>query len=92
MNNNLVLIIKNDTNQNDIHSLQLKMNQDSFPIRFNFENIDYIKKDGTYLIALLVFGFTHRLLWEGIMFQQNLFVNHVNNITFIVRDVCKCKI
>jgi hypothetical protein len=89
VNNNLILIIKNDGNHDDIYHLQLKLGQNSFPLRFNFVNIKQIKTNGIHLLTLLIFGFTHRLLWEGILFRQYLFVNHVNNITFIVRDVCK---
>jgi hypothetical protein len=90
INNNLVLIIRTDVNDDDdIHHLQIKLEQNSFPIQFTFTNIKQIKTNGIYFLRLLIFGFTHRLLWEGILFQQYLFVNHVNNITFIVRDVCK---
>jgi hypothetical protein len=84
VNNSLILIIKNNANH-----VELKINQDSFPIWFNFANIKQIRKNGIHLLTLLIFGFTHRLLWEGIIFRQNLFINHVNNITFIVRNVCK---
>ncbi len=89
INNNLILMIKNAVNHDDIHHLKLKIDQNSFPFRFNLTNIEQIKSDGFHLLTLLIFGFTHRLLWEGIIFRQYLFVNHINNITFIVKDVCK---
>jgi hypothetical protein len=67
----------------------MKFREKSFPIQFNFLGIKQIKTNGIYLMTLLIFGFTHRLLWEGVLFHQYLSVNHVNNITFIARDVCK---
>jgi hypothetical protein len=88
-NDNLVLIIKNDGNYDDIYHLRLKMGQDSFPIRFNITDVKEIKHTGNHLLTLLIYGLTHRLLWEGVLFRQNLIVNRTNHITFIVKDVCK---
>jgi hypothetical protein len=67
----------------------LKINQASFPFYFNLTNIKEIKKTGIYLLILLIFGYTHRLLWEGTLFRQHLTANHTNSVTFIVKDVCK---
>jgi len=89
VNNSLVLIVKNDGNHDDIHQLQLKIDQSSFPIHFNITNIKEITNTGTHLLTLLIFGFTHRLLWESVLVQQSLIVNQANHITFIVKDVCK---
>ncbi len=86
--NNLVLIIKNDVNHDIVHHIKLNVDQISFPIRFNVTNINEISH-GSHLMVLLIFGYTHRLLWEGAVFRQNLISNQVNSITFIVRDVCK---
>jgi hypothetical protein len=83
------LIIKNGRNHDDIYHLQLKIDQGSFPIRFNLINIKEIKTTGIHLLTLLIFGLTHRLLWEGVVLRQNLIINSVNHITFIVKDVCK---
>jgi hypothetical protein len=88
-NDNLILIIKNDENHDDIHHLTLKIDQTSFPIRFNMTNIKEIKKTGIHVLTLLIFGFTHRLLWEGVLLRENLVVNQANYVTFIVKDVCK---
>jgi hypothetical protein len=88
-NNNLFLIIKNDENHDVVHHIKLSVNEISFPIRFNVTNIKEITSNGSYLMTLLIFGYIHRLLWEGALFRQNLVLNHVNSITFIVRDVCK---
>lgn len=87
--NNVVIIIKNDAYHNDIHHLKLKVNQTSFPIKFKLTNIKQIKNTGIYLLSLLIFGFNHRLLWEGVLFRQHLIANRVNYNTFIVKDVCK---
>ena len=37
-------IIENDENHDDIHHIRLKIDQDSFPIRFNLTNIKEIKQ------------------------------------------------
>lgn len=88
--NNLVLIIKNDENHDDVHYLKLSVNQISFPINFNLTNMDKITNSGPHLMTLLIFGFTHRLLWEASFSRQNLIINHVNPITFVIKDVCEC--
>jgi hypothetical protein len=88
-NNNIVIIIKNDVNHDDVHYLQLKTDQISFPIRFNMTNINGIKTSGHHLLSLLIFGLAHRLMWEGILFRQNLVVNRTNFVNFTVKDVCK---
>ncbi len=85
----LVLIIKNDDNHDDIYYRRLEIAQDSFPIRFDSPDVKEIKHTGNHLLTLLIFGFTHRLLWEGVLCRQNLIVNRANDITFIVKDVCK---
>jgi hypothetical protein len=87
--NNIVIIIKHDTYHNEIHQLRLQVNQSSFPFKFNLTNIKEIKTSDIYLLTLLIFGYTHRLLWEGSLFRQRLIVNHINSVTFIVKDVCK---
>jgi hypothetical protein len=88
-NANLVLIIKQEKNHDDIHHLQLNMDQSSFPIHFSMKNLAEIKHNGNYLLTLLIFGKPHRLLWESALVQQYLKVNQINLITFIVHDVCK---
>jgi hypothetical protein len=88
-NNNLVLIIKDDRNHDDVHHMKLNVNQNSFPIKFYIANIEEITNNGSHLMIVLIFGYTHRLLWEGILSRQYLVWNHVNSIIFIVRDVCK---
>lgn len=87
--NNFVLIIKNDTYHNEIYHLKLTVNQESFPLQFNLTNIKEIQNTGIYLLSLLIFDYTHQLLWEGILVRQHLIANHSNSITFIVQDVCK---
>jgi len=67
----------------------MKINQTSFPFNFNLTNIKEIKTTGIYLLTLLIFGYTHRLLWEGSLFRYHLTVNQINSVTFIVKDVCK---
>jgi hypothetical protein len=69
--------------------LKLKINQASFPFYFNLTNIKEIKKTGIYLLTLLIFSYTHRLLWEGSLIRYHLIVNQINSVTFIVKDVCK---
>ncbi len=88
-NNKIVVIIKNDTNHDDIHHFKLNIDQISFPIQFNLTNIKGIKGTGPHLLSLLIFGFTHRLLWEGTLFRQNLTVDRMNFVDFTVKDVCK---
>lgn len=85
-NNNVILMIKN---VRDIYHFKLKINEINFPFRFNLTNIKQIKTNGIYLLSLLIFGYSHRLIWEGILFQQYLMINHTNSITFILKDVCK---
>jgi hypothetical protein len=89
VNCHLVLIIKNDDNHDDIYYRRLGIPQDSFPIRFDITDVKEITHTGNHLLTLLIFGFTHKLLWEGVSFRQNLIVNRANDITFIVKDVCK---
>jgi len=67
----------------------LKINQTSFPFNFNLTNIKEIKTTGIYLLTLLIFDYTHRLLWESNLFRQNLTADYINSVTFIVKDVCK---
>ena len=86
---NIVVIIKNDANHDDFHHLKLQANQTNFPLRFRLTNIQELRSDGTYLISLLIFGLTNRLLWEATIFRQHLKVNDDNFISFIVKDVCK---
>lgn len=88
-NTTVVLIIKNDANHSDVHHLQLKHDQNTFPIRFNLTDVKEIRVSGAHLLTLLIFGYTHRLLWEGALFRQHLSVNQLNNIVFHVEDVCK---
>jgi hypothetical protein len=88
-NANLILIIKQDVNHGDVHHLRLNVNQSLFPIHFIIKNITEIKNNGVYLLSLLILGQSHRFLWEGLLFRQHLSVNHVNDITFIVQDVCE---
>ena len=88
-NTNLVLIIKNDANHSDVHHLQLKHDQNAFPIRFNLTNVNEIGVSGNHLLTLLIFGYTHRLLWEGALFRKCLSVNQLNRIVFHVEDVCE---
>jgi hypothetical protein len=76
-------------NVRDIYHFKLKINEINFPFRFNLTNIKQIKTNGIYLLSLLIFGYSHRLIWEGILFQQYLMINHTNSITFILKDVCK---
>jgi len=38
-------------------------------------------------MSLLIFGYTYRLLWEGVLFRQNLVVNRINSISFMVKDM-----
>ena len=82
-------MIKNDTNHEDVHHLQLKHGQESFPLHLNLTNVREIHADGDYLLTVLLFGYTHRLLWEGILFRQHLSANQANHITFHVQDVCE---
>ena len=86
---NLVLMIKNDANHNDVHHVQLRHGQDSFPLHFNLTNVKEIQATGEHLLTVLIFGYTHRLLWEGILFRQHLLANQQNHITFHVQDVCE---
>ncbi len=53
------------------------------------KNLTEIKNNDDYLLTLLIFGKSHRLLWEGALFRQYLTANQTNSITFIVQDVCK---
>lgn len=82
-------MIKNDANHDDVHHLQLRHEQDSFPLHFNLSNVREIHTNGNYLLTVLIFGYTHRLLWEGVLFRQHLAVNQANHITFHVQDVCE---
>lgn len=86
---NLFLIIKNDRNHNEMYHFQEQIVQDSFPLSFNWTEIKQIQMTEKYLFTVLIFGYPHRLLWEGIVFRQNLIVNQTNRINFIVDDVCK---
>ena len=88
-NTNLVLIIKQDTNHEQVHHLRLSVNQSSFPFNFIMRNITEIKNSAVHLLSLFIFGKPHLLLWEGVLFRQYLTINHLNSITFIVQDVCK---
>jgi hypothetical protein len=88
-NINLVLIIKDDKNHDDIHQMKININQNTFPIKFHISNIKEITKNGSHLMTILIFGHTHRLLWEGILSRHYLVWNHMNLINFTVRDVCK---
>lgn len=85
-------MIKNDRSHNDVFNLQVRIVQDSFPFPFNLTNIREIQATGDYLLTLLIFGYPHRLLWEGALFRQNLAVNHSNQINFVLNDVCTGKI
>jgi len=85
----LVLIIKNDKNHSDVHNLRLNLNQSSFPIHFIMRNLVEIKRTGNYLLSLLIFGYPHKLLWEGVLLRQVLNVGTTNTIRFTVQDVCK---
>ncbi len=84
-----MLIIKHDTNHNDIHHLRLNLNQSSFPFRFTLNNLTKITRSTNYLLSLLIFGYPHRLLWEGILFRHALTANSKNSVEFTVEDVCK---
>ena len=87
-NANLILIIKRDTNHSDLH-LKLNLNQSSFPFHFILRNLNEIKRTDNYLLSLLIFGYLHRLLWEGMLLRQRLAVDSTNAVTFIVQAVCK---
>jgi hypothetical protein len=88
-NSVLLIIIKNDSNHTDVHHLRLNISQPSFPIRFTMNNLIQISRNGNYLLSLLIFGYPHRLLWEGVLFRQPLRAYQKNSITFTVKDVCK---
>ena len=84
-----MLIIKHDTNHNDIHHLRLNLNQSSFPFHFTINNLTKITQSTNYLLSLLIFGYPRRLLWEGDLFRHALTANSKNSIEFTVQDVCK---
>ena len=85
---NLILIVSNAKHQ-EMHQLRLSIDQASFPFTFKVPLGREIQEDAYYLMALLVFGFPHRLLWECVLFQQYIRVHQVNDINFTVMDVCK---
>jgi hypothetical protein len=82
-------MIKQDTNHDDVHNLRLNVRQSSFPFNFIIRNITGVKHTGVYLLSLMIFGYTHRLLWECVLFRQHLAINQMNLVTFTVHDVCK---
>ena len=77
------------TYHTEFYHFKLKLNHTNFSLKFTLADTVEIKRNGIYLISLLIFGLTHRLLWENTIFRQYLSVNHTNSLTFIVKDVCK---
>lgn len=86
---NLVLILRHDQNEEEVHHLQLNIDQQSFPGMFAFPLPEEIEENGYYLITLLIFGFPHRLLWECTFLRSELKVNEDNHIHFTVTNVCE---
>ena len=67
-NSNIVVIIKNDTNHDDVHHFELNIDQITFPIQFNITNIKGIKGTGPHLLSLLIFW-----LYTSIIMGRNSF-------------------
>ena len=84
----LAVILKNEKNQ-EMHQLRLSIDQVSFPLTFKISLTDKIQDDAFFLVSLLIFGLSHRLLWECVSFPQQIMVHQVNNINFTVMDVCE---
>ena len=85
----LFLMIKSDRNHNEVYHFQERIVQDSFPLSFNWTKIKQIQMTENYLLTVLIFGYLHRLLWEGTLFRKRLTLNQTNRINFFVDDVCK---
>ena len=86
----LAIIIENlATFQEAIHAIHLNTNQKSFPITYRLEKLEKIKRNGEYLLFVLLFGNPHRLLFESSSMKKHLKFNDRNYINFTVHSVCE---
>lgn len=86
---NFVLILKHDQNEEEVHHLQLNIDQQTFSGMFASPLPEDIDEDGYYLVTLLVFGLPHRLLWESAFSRNQFKVNEDNHFDFTITNVCE---
>ena len=86
---NLLLFFKITKSNKKVYRIHFRINQNSFPFIFQVNNLTKIQNDGQYSVSLLIFAFPHRLLWESDFLNIQIKANTVNQINFIVKNVCK---